>query len=80
MKKKREKPLYVKHVTPLASLWSFVLWLVGILVFLAVGFGMIGETLIVPWIPVLITITAGWFVVVLTILGFVLKVIDMSAW
>jgi hypothetical protein len=60
----------------LESLWSLVAWLTGILVSLAVGFGMIGETLTIPAIPTVVTVTAGWIVVVLAILGALLKIID----
>ncbi len=64
----------------LSSLWSLIVWLVGVLVALAVGFGMIGENSIpilkIPYLPNIFTITAGWFVVILTVLGVVLKVID----
>jgi len=74
----------VKHVSPLASLWGFVIWLVGILVFLAVGFGMAYGTLTIPFVSDIaggiVVEAAGWFVVGLTILGFVLKLIDMIVW
>ena len=79
-KRSQHKPVMVKHVSPLASLVGFIVWLVGILVFLAVGFGMVAETLTVPWLPNIITITAGWFVVLLTVLGFLLKIIDLISW
>jgi len=48
---------------------TMVAWIVGILVSLAVGFGMIGGALIIPKIPGMITIVAGWIVVVMTIIG-----------
>ena len=60
----------------LASLWGFVAWLTGILVSLAVGFGMISETLTIPAIHKMITITAGYIVVILVIIGALLAVID----
>lgn len=73
----------VQQICPrsiLSSLWSLIVWLVGILVALAVGFGMIGENgvpiLKIAYLPGIFTITAGWFVVILTVLGVVLKVID----
>ena len=61
----------------LGSLWSFVAWITGVLVSLAVGFGMIGETLVIPSIPAVVTVTAGWIVVVLALLGALLKTIDV---
>ena len=62
----------------LEGLWSLIAWLTGILVSLAVGFGMTGEILTIPNIPSVITITAGWIVIVLALLGAVLKIIDRA--
>jgi hypothetical protein len=64
----------------LSDLWGLIVWLVGILVALAVGFGMAYETLTIPWLTNVgagvVTVTAGWFVVIMTILGVLLKLID----
>ncbi len=60
----------------LASLWGLIAWLTGVLVSLAVGFGMISGTLIIPRIPDVVTAVAGWVVVILAILGVLLKIID----
>ncbi len=64
----------------LASLWSLVAWLTGILVSLAVGFGMVGGTLTIPYLSTVangvIVTTAGYIVVILALLGVVLKIID----
>ena len=43
---------------------SFVAWIVGVLVSLAVGSGMIQKVLVVPGIPEVITQIAGWIVVI----------------
>jgi cytosine/uracil/thiamine/allantoin permease len=43
---------------------AFIAWIVGILVSLAVGSGMIQGILDVPFIPGIITILAGWIVVI----------------
>jgi len=77
-KKRRAKPAAVqtKSVGVLESLWGLIAWLTGILVSLAVGFGMIAGTLSIPSIPVEVTATAGWIVVVLAVLGAILKIID----
>jgi hypothetical protein len=61
---------------PLAGVWSFIVWLVGVLVSLAVGFGMADGVLNVRYIPPVVTAVAGWIVVVLTVVGVVLKIID----
>ena len=60
----------------LNKLVSLAAWLTGILVSLAVGFGMIDKVLTVWWIPIIITTIAGWIVVVLTIVSVVLAIVN----
>ncbi len=55
---------------------NLVVWLTGILVSLAVGFGMADGILVIRWIPDSITVIAGWAVVILTLLGVILAVIE----
>ena len=55
---------------------SFVVWLTGVLVSLAVGFGMIDQSLTIPKMPGIITVMAGWIVVILTILSIILAIAD----
>jgi len=65
---------------PLTNVWGFIVWLVGVLVSLAVGLGMVNGTLsIEPYIPGMVTIVAGWVVVVLAILGLLLKIVDLTS-
>ena len=54
---------------------GLVVWITGVLVSLAVGFGMISGTLTIPYIQVIVPI-AGWIVVVLTIIGVVLAIVN----
>ena len=56
------------------SIVGILSWIVGVLVSLAVGFGMIDETLTVPGIPEIITSLAGWVVVAGAIVGVLLVV------
>ena len=72
-------PLRRRRRGPLAGVWSFIVWLVGLLVSLAVGFGMVDGTLKIPYIPVVITAIAGWIVVILMLLGILLKIIDLAS-
>ncbi|MAG39364.1 hypothetical protein CMI41_00135 [Candidatus Pacearchaeota archaeon] len=58
-----------------SKLVSIVTWLTGVIVALAVGFGLINSTLSVPYIGV-VNVWAGWIVVVLTIVGVVLAILD----
>jgi hypothetical protein len=60
----------------LHMLVSLVVWIAGVLVSLAVGFGMVDGTLSVMWIPDMITAVAGWIVVILTLLGVILAIIE----
>jgi hypothetical protein len=60
---------------PIANLVNLGAWLVGIIVSLAVGFGMINEVLTIPYVQVVVPI-AGWVVVVLTIASVILAIAD----
>jgi len=55
---------------------NFVVWLTGVIVSLAVGFGLIGGTLSVPYIG-LVNVIAGWVVIVTTILGVILAILKL---
>jgi fatty acid desaturase len=57
------------------GLLNFVAMLTGALVSLAVGFAMTGGTLTVPWLPSIITVVAGWIVVLTTLLSIVLAIL-----
>ena len=56
---------------------SFVAWLTGVIVSLAVGFAMIGGTLSLPaWLGgQTVAMLAGWIVVLTTALGVVLAIL-----
>ena len=60
-----------------SKLLSFVAWLTGVLVSLAVGFGMIGGTLDLPtWLGgSTVAMIAGWIVVITTFLGVILALL-----
>jgi hypothetical protein len=49
-------------------------WVVGVIVSLAVGSGMIDSTLTIPGIPEIVTVIAGWVVVVGAIISVILAV------
>ena len=59
-----------------SKLLNFVAWLTGVIVSLAVGFSMTDLTLGVPYIPAVITQIAGWIVVITTIVGVVLAIVN----
>jgi hypothetical protein len=63
----------------LTGLVSIVMWITAVLVSLAVGFGMTSGTLAVPYIPFAVMQVAGWIVVILTLLGVVLKIIEKAS-
>jgi len=60
------------------SLSGAVSWGVGILVSLAVGAGMIRNTLSIPFIPELITQIAGWIVVAGVIISIIATIFDKN--
>ena len=55
---------------------GIIAWIVGVLVSLAVGSGMIQETLKVPGIPNIITVIAGWIVVIGAIVSVVMAIFN----
>ena len=62
----------------LTKIVSFIAWLTGVIVALAVGSSLITGILTVPYldsIPYLMDL-AGWVVVIATVLGAVLAIID----
>ena len=63
-------------IRPISMLVNWVVWFTGILVSLAVGFGMTDGILVIRWIPGAITIIAGWVVVILTMLGVILAIVE----
>lgn len=61
------------------KLLNFIAWLTGVIVSLAVGFAMTNGTLIVPYIPEIISVVAGWIVIATTILSVILAIIDFAS-
>lgn len=60
---------------PVTKLVNLAAWITGILVSFAVGFGMIGGTLTVPYVQTIVPF-AGWVVVILTVISIVLGIAD----
>lgn len=76
-KKKRGASVALKEPgNAIGMLVSLVAWVTGLLVALAVGFGMVDGTLTIPGIHSVITEVAGWIVVVLALLGALLALIN----
>jgi len=63
---------------PVTNLVNLAAWITGVLVSLAVGFGMAQGTLTVPWLDAInagvLTVIAGWIVVILTIVSIILAI------
>ena len=57
---------------------NFVAWLTGVIVSLSVGFAMIGGTLSLPvWLGgQVLALIAGWVVVITTLIGVVLAILN----
>lgn len=65
---------------PISTLTNLAVWLTGVLVSLAVGFGMINGILPLPiWLGGTIAAqAAGWIVVVLTLVSVILAIINRA--
>ncbi len=55
-----------------SNLLKFLTWLTGIIVSLMMGFAMINKYIIVPHVPILAVIIAGWAVLIMTVLNIIL--------
>ena len=58
------------------NLVGILTWIVGVIVALAVGSGMINNTLGIPGIPEIVTVLSGWVVVVGAIISLVLAIFN----
>ena len=58
----------------LSTFVSLTVWLTGIIVSLAVGFGLKDSILVVPYLSV-VNVIAGWVVIVLTLVSVILAII-----
>jgi len=58
------------------GLLDVILWIVGVLVSLAVGFGMTSGTLTVPYVESVVPI-AGWIVIIGTIIGVIMAIVKV---
>lgn len=72
---KQKKEETTKQNQKISKVINFIVWLVGVLVSLSVGAGMATRklTLELLFIPSIITVVAGWIVIIGTILGIVLS-------
>ena len=57
------------------NLLNFVAWITGVIVSLAVGFAMVDGVLYIRWLPGIITVVAGWIVIVTTAISVVLAIL-----
>ena len=77
---KRKKVIRKEVKKSFAKLVHIIGWLTGIIVALAVGFGMADRALTIPWLTSIglgfLVVAAGWIVVILTIVGAVMAIID----
>lgn len=67
-----------KRNSNVSKMLSFVAWLTGVLVSLAVGFGMVGGTLTLPWWlgGDTVSMVAGWIVVITTFISAILAILN----
>lgn len=60
----------------LQQLVSFIIWVSFIIVSLAVGFGMVDGALTLGFLPASMTMALGWIVIILTLIGAVLAIVE----
>ncbi|MCK9596019.1 hypothetical protein M0R19_02455 [Candidatus Pacearchaeota archaeon] len=60
------------------TVMGVVAWLTGVLVSLAVGFAMTARTLTVPYVPLAVTVFAGWVVVITTLISAILAIVNFK--
>ena len=68
----------MKQKSPLTKLLSFLIWLAGVMVSLAVGFALKNGILSVPHLGI-VNIIAGWVVIITTILGVLIALVKTLA-
>ncbi len=66
-----------KRNAGLTQVVNFVAWVTGVIISLTVAFALINGTLdLLPYIPSIVTVIAGWIAILTTLLGVVLAIID----
>ena len=55
---------------------NILIWLIGIIVSLAIAFGMTSKVLVIPFIPEIVTVVVGWIVVGSVVIAALLKLIE----
>jgi len=75
MPKRKVKEIKKEVKKSFAKLVNIIGWITGVIVALAVGFSMANGTLSVPWIQPIVPL-AGWIVIVLTVIGAIMAIID----
>ena len=70
----------MKKNKPLKKLWTFLLWIVGVIVALGVGGLFVGgtfmEAVLLKWLPLVVHQIVGWTVIVATLAGVLFAIID----
>jgi len=57
-----------------SKILNFIMWLTGVLVSLAVAFGMIDGILSIRFIPHVVLVVFGWIVVLTTLIGVIIGI------
>lgn len=60
----------------LSKFLSFIGWITGVFVSLAVAFGMIDGVLSIRFIPHIVMVVFGWIVIATTIIGVILGIVN----
>ncbi len=68
--------LHNDNARVISKILTLISWILATLFGLIIGSSLIGGTLAIPAIPEAIAILAGWFIVILTILGAALALVE----
>ncbi len=68
--------LHNDNTLVISRILTLISWILATLLGLIIGSSLIGGTLAIPAIPETLAILAGWFIVVLTILGAALALVE----
>ena len=66
-----------KTKTAAKNVANGIAWIVGLIVSLAIGSGLITKVLTISFVPEIITIIAGWLVIIGAIVGVVAKLMHV---
>lgn len=59
------------------ALMEWFIYIATTIITLGVAFLATSKGLIIPYIPSVVLVFAGWIVIIITVVGFILKIVDL---